>query len=168
MISEANIIHKVKNSFPDFIGHDTAEIDVPIDSSCVVTKDLLIENIHFCTSYVESESLACKALQANLSDLAASGARPEFIVLGLSIPKTKEAYVYEFIDHFLAFCKFEKVAVIGGDTTASSSSLFISITAIGYTKKGQRKTRYGAQKGDLICITGPVGKITLGVSGVGK
>ncbi len=162
MISEADIIHRIKNSFPKYIGHDTAEIDVPTDSCCVVTKDLLIDNIHFCTNYVEPKSLAYKALHANLSDLAASGTQPKFIILGLSIPKSKETYVYEFIDHFLRLCKSEKVDIIGGDTTASQSSLFISITAIGYTQKGHRKIRCGAKKNDLICITGPIGKSHLG------
>ena len=162
MISEANIIHRIKSKFPKHIGHDTAEINVPINSCCVITKDLLIDNIHFSTDYVQPKSLAYKSLHANLSDLAASGAQPKFIMLGLSIPKSKEAYVYEFIDHFLTLCKSEKVDIIGGDTTASPSGLFVSITAIGYTKKGHRKTRYGAKKNDLICVTGPIGKSHLG------
>ena len=162
MISEEGIIYQIKKSFPDYIGHDTAEIDVPADLCCVVTKDILIDNIHFRTSYVAPKSLAYKALHANLSDLAASGAQPKFIVLGLSIPKSQEAYVYEFVNHFLTLCKSEQVDIIGGDTTVSQSSLFVSITAIGYTKKGHRKTRYGAKKNDLICVTGPIGKSHLG------
>ena len=162
MISETEVIHKIKNRFPKHIGHDTAEINVPSDSSCVVTKDLLIDDVHFRTSYVEPKSLAYKALHANLSDLAASGAQPKFIVLGLSVPKTYEAYVYEFIDHFLTLCKSNQVDIIGGDTTASQSGLFVSITAIGYTKKGYRKTRYGAKKDDLICVTEPIGRSYLG------
>lgn len=162
MLSETDIIRRIQKNFPDHIGHDTAEIDVPTDLCCVMTKDLLIDNIHFCTSYVESKSLAHKALHANLSDLAASGAQPKFIMLGLSIPKSQEVYIYEFLDHFLTLCKSEQIDIIGGDTTASQSSLFISITAIGYTKKGHRKTRYGAKKNDLICTTGPVGKSHLG------
>ena len=162
MISETDIIHQIKNSFPKYIGHDTAEIDVPTGSCCAVTKDLLIDNIHFRTSYVEPKSLAYKALHANLSDLAASGTQPKFIILGLSIPKSQKTYVYEFIDHFLRLCKSEKVEIIGGDTTASQSGLFVSITAIGYIKKDHRKTRSGAKKNDLICITGPIGKSHLG------
>ena len=163
MVSEADIIHQIKSRFPEHIGHDTAEIDVPADSCCVVTKDLLIENIHFRTGYIEPKSLAYKALHANLSDLAASGAQPKFIILGLSIPKSQEAYIYEFINHFLTLCKSNQVDIIGGDTTASQSGLFVSITAIGYTKKGHRKTRYGAKKNDLICVTGPIGRSHMGL-----
>lgn len=162
MISEAKIIHRIKTSFPKHIGHDTAAIDVPANASCVMTKDLLIENIHFRTSYVRPKSLAHKALHANLSDLAASGVRPQFLMLGLSIPPSQEAYVYEFIDHFLTLCQQEQVEIIGGDTTASSIHFFISITAIGYTQKNQRKTRSGAKKDDLICVTGPLGEAYLG------
>ena len=163
MISEADIIHQIKNSFPQHIGHDTAEINVPAGLCCVMTKDLLIEHIHFRTSYVEPKSLAYKALHANLSDLVASGVRPQFLMLGLSIPLSKEAYVNAFIDHLIALCKSQQVEIIGGDTTASLKHLFVSITAIGYTKKNQRKTRSGAKKNDLICVTGPLGESHLGL-----
>lgn len=168
MLSEDNIIRHIKDHFPEHIGHDTAAIDIPIDSSCVVTKDLLLENIHFHRDYVEPKSLAYKALCANLSDLAASGAQPKYLLLGLSIPKHDEtydgSYLDAFINHFINLCKTEQLSIIGGDTTASQSGLVISITAIGYAKKNQRKTRHGAQRNDLICITGPTGETHLGLT----
>ncbi|NRA74261.1 MAG: thiamine-phosphate kinase [Rickettsiales bacterium] len=162
MISEENIINNIKNSFPDYIGDDTAKISPPKNSSIAITKDLLLENIHFRTSYVDPKSLAYKALYANLSDLVANGAEPKFITLGISIPKSQETYVSQFIDHFTKLCKSEQIIIIGGDTTASQSSLFISITAIGYNKNNNRKTRSGAKENDLVCTVGALGESHLG------
>lgn len=47
MISEARFIHWIKASFPKHIGHNTAEIGMTAGLWSMMTKDLLIENIHF-------------------------------------------------------------------------------------------------------------------------
>lgn len=163
MISEISIINRIKSHFPNYIGDDAAHIDLSSDFQYIVTKDLLVENTHFRTKYVSAKSLACKALHSNLSDLAATGAKPEFILLGLSFPKFQKKYVSEFITYFSQYCKSEKVYVIGGDTTASKEHIFVSITAIGKSKINYIKTRDKAQENNAVCLIGSIGKSHLGL-----
>ncbi len=162
-LTEETIIHYIAQHFPDYIGSDTAALRLPEGKNFVVSKDLLIENIHFRCSYVSPESLACKALQANLSDIAANGAKPRYIMLGLSIPKQHSRYAFDFIKKLVAHCKAEAIEIVGGDTTASDSAFFISITVFGESESCCRKTRFHARSGDSICVVGSLGYAHLGL-----
>lgn len=162
MLSEATLIAKLQAEFPTHIGDDAAVIPYTQDQSYIITKDLLIENIHFRTTYVAPHHLAHKALQVNLSDIAAMGATPHFILLGLSIPLAQSEYAQQFIEHFSACCHDARVIVIGGDTTCSPTTLFISITAIGIAANNNIKYRHTAKPTDLICVAGHLGYAHLG------
>ena len=157
MLNEQRIIESLKQSFsiPGGIGDDAA-----IFGNYVITKDLLVEDVHFRRSYVDAISLGYKALQVNLSDLAAMGAKPAYVLLGISIPKDCEQYIEEFLASFANACHQENVQLIGGDTTASPDKLYISVTAIGITSKP--KLRSGAKIGDIICVVGNLGHAHLG------
>ena len=74
--------------FSDGIGDDAAILA----NNYVISKDLLVEDIHFRREYVDSNSLACKALQINLSDVAAMGAKALYVMLGIAIPKNYDEY----------------------------------------------------------------------------
>ena len=99
-LSESDLIARIQHCFPDYIGDDAAVIDNTTGNPWVITKDLLIEGVHFNRAYVPPDSLACKALQSNLSDLAAMGAVPKFILLGLSAPTTQSDYIKAFVAAF--------------------------------------------------------------------
>jgi thiamine-monophosphate kinase len=162
MLTEDNIIARLKAGFPDYIGDDAAIIEQSNGQSYVVTKDVLVEDVHFRTSYFDPTSLAHKALQVNLSDMAAMGAKPSFVLLGISIPQSRLQYAEEFIEAFTGLCKKEAVALIGGDTTRSPDKLFISVTAIGIAPSQAIKRRATAKAGDFICVAGEMGSAHLG------
>jgi thiamine-monophosphate kinase len=162
MLSESSIIAELKHAFPSHIGDDAAVL--PASShNMVVTKDILVEHKHFNTNYVDATSLAHKALHVNLSDLAAMGATPRYIVLGIAIPTRLSDYAKTFLTHFTASCKAANVVLIGGDTTASAHDLFISVTALGEAQTSQLKHRHTAKPNQTICITGPLGLAHLGL-----
>ena len=161
-LSESDLIVSVKNRFPDYIGDDAAVIDNTIGDPWVITKDLLTEGVHFDRTYVPPDSLACKALQSNLSDLAAMGAVPQFVLLGLSAPVAQSDYVNAFVTAFSQMCQAEGVYLIGGDTTASQTDLFVSVTAIGSALPEHIRYRHTAQIGDILCLVGDCGKAHLG------
>ena len=163
MLNESEIIAKLQSEFPHYIGDDGAVLPLSEQKKTVITKDVLVEDVHFRTRYTDPASLAHKALHVNLSDLAAMGAKPQFVLLGISIPPSREAYVTAFLESFGQVCKAASVILIGGDTTASPDKLFISVTAIGVAYSAHLKYRHTAQPGDLICVAGELGHAHLGL-----
>lgn len=158
-MNEDKIINSLKEYFPfqNGIGDDAAIFD-----NYVISKDLLIEDIHFCRKYTTLSNLAYKVVQVNLSDIAAMGACPLYIMLGIAIPKHyKEQDFQEFLDYFAQVCLNEKIILIGGDTVASTDKLAISITIIG--KADKPIYRSGAQVGDIVCVAGDIGYAHLGL-----
>lgn len=164
MLNEARIIETLKTEYPDFIGDDAAVLPaLPNSMSYVITKDLLIENIHFRTAYTRPEDLAYKVLQVNLSDIAAMGGKPQYILCGAGIPKTYEPHLDSFLTHFIAACKTSGVVLIGGDTTGSPDMLYLSITAIGIIPSERKIGRAHANVGDCVCVAGNLGYAHLGL-----
>jgi thiamine-monophosphate kinase len=168
MLSESNIIKTLHAHFPEQIGDDAASMPINPTESYLITKDLLIEETHFRLRYQDIESLAHKALHVNLSDLAAMGATPQFVLLGLSIPPHFQAQTEAFLEAFAKACKAESVMLIGGDTTRSSQQLMLSITAIGTALNTHIKYRTHTQPGDLLCIAGQIGHAHLGLTALEK
>ena len=166
MINEDQLIASLQQSSEGFIGDDAAVMPSRSDTHFVVTKDLLIENIHFRIDYFKPGDLAHKALHVNLSDLAAMGARPLYVLCGISIPSNLHDYGRVFLDQLTAACQKAGVILIGGDTTASKDQLFISMTAIGIAAAANLKYRTGAGSGDLICVVGDLGVASLGFKGL--
>lgn len=168
MLNEKDIVNKLKSNFPNYIGDDAAVIPQNTHSSYVLTKDLLIEDVHFRTSYFSPDNLAHKTLHVNLSDVAAMGAKPLFIMLGISIPDRLEKYAKEFLDGFTQACIDSSVILIGGDTTKSTDNLMISITAIGSAKNTCLKYRTTAEIDDFICMVGNLGYAHIGLMSLEK
>src|SRR3990167_9427726 len=163
MLSEANIITYLKNEFPTQIGDDAAVFLLSTTQSYVVTKDLLIEDIHFNLGYFDAASLAHKVLHVNLSDIAAMGATPQFVLLGLAIPPTYTELHQPFLEAFAKYCKDAGVLLIGGDTTRSPDQLFLSVTVIGTAENTQIKYRHSACPNDPIYLVGNAGFAHLGL-----
>ncbi len=102
-MNEDKVIHFLQQQFliPNGIGDDAAIFA----EDYVISKDLLVEDIHFRRDYVDSQSLGCKALQVNLSDIAAMGAKALYVMLGIAIPKNCNEYIDGFLSHFAKECK---------------------------------------------------------------
>lgn len=162
--SEASIIKLLQDKFHS-IGDDAAILPINKTRSYVITKDLLVEDLHFKLNYQDGSSLARKALQVNLSDLAAMGATPHSVLLGISIPNQKQYYDYlnSFLQCFVWACLKQNIKLIGGDTTGSSDKFFISVTAIGTALNKNIKYRHTAEEGDLIYVAGSLGEAHIGL-----
>lgn len=145
------------------IGDDAAVIDLG-NENLLVTTDMLLEGPHFDLAYVPLQHLGYKAVAVNVSDIAAMNGKPQQIVVGLALSNrfSVEAIdaLYEGIQ---AACKNYKVDLVGGDTTASSSGLIISITALGRAAKEKTVLRSGAKKNDILCVTGDLGAAFMGL-----
>jgi thiamine-monophosphate kinase len=160
---EQDMINQISRSFSKYIGDDAANIPIDQHTSLAITKDLLIENVHFNTTYCFPADLAHKSLHVNLSDLAAVGATPKYILLGISLPTSYQHHIKSFLSAFSQCCHDQELQIIGGDTTQSTQNLAISITAIGTIKTQLFKKRSTAQPENCIATTGPIGHAHLGL-----
>src|SRR6185312_11808012 len=117
----------------------------------VATVDVLSEGVHFRLDWTPFSDLGYKAAAVNLSDLAALGAEPEGLLVGLGAPG--EAEVAQVIELYEGLNE-AGVPVVGGDTTRTAS-WFVSVTAFGTSERVPG--RAGAVPGDLLVVTGPLG-----------
>ncbi len=129
----------------------------------VVTTDALVEGVHFDRSFTPMERLGFKAMSVNVSDVAAMNARPLWATVALGLPSNLPVEEVEALYRgFKRACGHYGVHIIGGDTTAAHA-LTLSITVIGEAAEGEVAYRYGAQKDDIICVTGDVGAAFAGL-----
>ena len=117
----------------------------------VATMDVLAEGVHFRLDWTSFGDLGYKAAAVNLSDLAAMGAEPEGLLVGLGAPR--EAEVAQVIELYEGLNE-AGVPVVGGDTTRTAS-WFVSVTAFGTSERVPG--RAGAVPGDLLVVTGSLG-----------
>jgi len=117
----------------------------------VVTQDALIEDVHFRLAWTSYRELGFRAAAVNLSDLAASGAEPEALLVTLGAPAETELddvlELYEGLNE-------PGVPVVGGDTTGAQL-LTLSVTALGRSERVPGRS--GARPGDALVVTGPLG-----------
>jgi thiamine-monophosphate kinase len=136
------------------IAGDTAVLD----GGVVVTQDMLVEAVHFRLEWTSWRDLGFKAAAVNLSDLAAAGAEPEALFVGLAIrPDTEVGSVVELYEGLAE----TGVPVRGGDTTAADL-IQLTVTAVG--RSDRVPGRAGALPGDLLVVTGPLGASAAGLS----
>lgn len=162
-MKELEFLQIIKNTLSQnaHIGDDCAWLK---DLGIVITQDSLVEDIHFSLKFATPYQLAYKAIIVNLSDILASGAKPKYLTISLSIPNHLDN---SFIKEFYKACNdlseefgFE---IVGGDITGSPK-LFISICAIGTTNGRNISSRKNAKVGDLVVTTGVHGSSTAGLS----
>lgn len=146
------------------VGDDAAVID-HFGKQTVITNDLLVEGVHFDLMYTPLKHLGYKTVVVNVSDLYAMNATPTQILLGLAFSNRFSLEALEdFYEGIYAACAYYGVDLIGGDTTTSQKGFVISCTAIGEVSPDTYVRRNGAQKGDLICVTGELGGAFLGLT----
>jgi thiamine-monophosphate kinase len=129
------------------IENDAAQLEAGL----VVTQDMLVEEVHFRVAWTSYRELGYRAAAVNLSDLAASGAEPEGLIVGLGAPP--ETQLEEVLELYEGLNE-PGVPVLGGDTSASDC-LHLAVTAVGRSNRGPG--RGGARPGDLLVVTGSLG-----------
>jgi thiamine-monophosphate kinase len=146
------------------IGDDAAIITSRAGQWTVLTTDLLTEGVHFDLRTATMADIGFRAAAANLSDIAAMGATPQYVLVTLAIPNTGTSrHVHHLYRGMMAACRPHRVELIGGDTSASSSGWFLSLTLIGMVPPRKALFRSGARIGDLLYITGTIGDALAGL-----
>lgn len=145
------------------IGDDAAVID-HFGRQTVISTDMLVEGVHFDMMYTPLKHLGYKSVVVNVSDICAMNGTPTHITVSIGVSNrfSVEA-LEEFYEGVYAACKKYNVDLIGGDTTSSQKGFVISVTAIGEVAPDKYVKRSGAQKGDLICVSGDLGGAYVGL-----
>jgi thiamine-monophosphate kinase len=143
------------------IGDDAALLQPPRNQLLVVTTDTLIEGVHFLPD-ASPHTLGHKSLAVSLSDLAAMGAEPAWIMLSLSLPHIDESWLSAFSEGFFSLSKKYNLQLVGGNTTRGQLSISTHLT--GFAPPGKALQRDGAKPGDLIYVTGFLGDAALALA----
>ncbi|MBO9666241.1 MAG: thiamine-phosphate kinase [Bdellovibrio sp.] len=128
----------------------------------VIAQDMMVEDVHFRLDYASAFDLGHKSLAVNLSDLAAMGANGHLAQVSLALPKElTESWLDEFYRGMTTLADRYGVEVVGGDLCASPRGLVIDVSVHGSCETPL--TRKGAQAGDLLLTSGPLGLSTAGL-----
>jgi thiamine-monophosphate kinase len=151
---------------PDAIvgnGDDAAVLPAP-DGRVVASTDLLVEGRHFRRDWSSGVDVGVKAAAQNLADIAAMGAVPTALLVGLAVPGDLAVdWVLDVAAGLAAECERAGAYVVGGDIT-SADEVMLAITALGGLNGAAPVTRGGARAGDVIALSGPVGASAAGLA----
>jgi thiamine-monophosphate kinase len=145
------------------IGDDAALLVPPHGTQLVQTIDTLIEGRHF-PAQTSPEDIAWKSLAVNVSDLAAMAATPWCFLLSLTLPDDDPGFLKRFSQGLFEAAQAFGIRLVGGDTCRGALS--ITIQASGYVESETAVTRGGAQVGDHIFVSGPLGLGALGLASI--
>jgi thiamine-monophosphate kinase len=142
-------------------GDDAAVLAASGEKEIVVSTDAYRLGVHFSADYFSPDHIGHRAMAGALSDLAAMGAEGVAAFVNLHVtPQTDIEYlrkIYQGMDRIADSCG---VVIAGGDTVRGE--LALGITVIGLVPAGQAVLRSGAGEGDVICVTGELGKSEAG------
>ena len=163
------IDHLTKNFSPKHsstikaIGDDAAVLDFK-DKQTLVSTDMLVEGVHFDLAYMPLKHLGYKSVMVNASDIYAMNAKATHITVSIA-PSNR--FPVEALEELYAGIQLAadlyNIDVIGGDTTSSTSGLFISISVFGEAEKEDVVYRSGAKPNDLLVVTGDLGAAYMGL-----
>lgn len=154
-LTEDSILRKLRRAAP-LIGDDCAVVRPRPGEDWLFTTDFCIEGVHFPLDWT-GEQVGHQALGRSLSDIAAMGGTPRFCLVSLALaPWTGPKWIDAFYRGLLKLANETGTQLAGGDLS-HSAKLTCDVMACGSVKHGKALRRSGAQVGDAIYISGPLG-----------
>ncbi len=145
------------------LGDDLAAVRWPADDLLLVGVDQVLDGVHFDSARHSPREIGRKVMNRNLSDCAAMACLPAYAVATVALPAGAGlGYLQElFLGLEEAGAPFD-CPIIGGDTASWPGELAVTVTILGRSAGLEPITRSGAQPGDGIFVTGPLGGSILG------
>ncbi len=144
---------------------DDASVTLQDNSKCLLTTtDILVEGVHFSSSYTTPYLIGKKAVSISLSDIAAMGGQPTFLLVTLSLPSSTP---FEYLQNLYRGVSERAgefgVLLTGGNTSSSPEKIVIGTVVLGEAPGDEVVYRRGATVGDTIYVTGQLGDSALGL-----
>lgn len=162
-MSELDIVEKIRR-----LGERGPHITLGIGDDCAIyrprpseellfTTDQSIEGVHFLSTQTPS-IIGHNALARSLSDIAAMGGAPRFCLVSLAVPAERgDKFITAFYRGLVALARRTGTVLAGGDL-AHSDKVYCDVMVCGSTGRGQALRRSGARPGDLLYVSGRLGK----------
>jgi thiamine-monophosphate kinase len=125
----------------------------------LLTTDMLMDGVDFLVNEVAPQRIGRKAMAVNLSDVAAMAGVPNYALVSVALPRGQntQSLAEGLFSGMKNLADQFGVTIIGGDTNTWHGPLVISITLLGEAGPNGYVTRAGAQAGDWLFVTGPLG-----------
>jgi len=143
------------------IGDDAALLRGRAGEELVFSTDTLVEDVHFRFEREGPRLVGRRALAVNLSDLAAMGAAPVGVLLGLCAPADMSVSTFDALIAGVAFeAKRFRCPLVGGNLSRAEKCS-LTLTVIGSVSQGHALRRTGLVEGDILFVTGVLGLAAL-------
>ncbi len=147
------------------IGDDAAVLQPTRGSWLVQTTDAMVDGVHFDLRWSTPADVGCRAVAVNLSDLAAMGARPSWLLLSLVLPDALPVAAFEALVTAVSdAARHAGAALVGGNLTRTSGPLVVDVTATGHVRPRRVLRRDAARPGDELWLTGSIGAAAAGLA----
>ena len=179
--SEAEIIAEIAGIFPHSrslknhkqiclgIGDDAALLQLKPEQQLVVTTDSAVEGEDFDFRCFPEDAVGYRAMQQNLSDLAAMGAVPLAMLLNIAAAQqTPRARLKKILSGMAQAAFAANCPVVGGDLSSTRGPMNLSLTLLGTVRQGQALRRSGATPGEDLWLSGDVGAASCGLDALLK
>jgi thiamine-monophosphate kinase len=163
-MNEFEIIRRISGTLPPA----PPEVLVPIGDDCAVLRlgdriwvaasDMLVAGHHF-KDWAAPEDVGYKAVAVNVSDVAAMGGTPRFVLASGGAPDP--GATLRCMRGILEACGHFGVYPLGGDTTRAGA-LTVDVAILGELD-APAVLRSGASPGDLLAVTGELGASAAGL-----
>ncbi len=145
------------------VGDDGAVVRPGVDRDLVLETDAAIEGVHFRFGWASPEQIGRRIAVQGLSDLAAMGAWPRWLLLSLGLPAEVTLECVEgMVAGVAAYAARFGARVVGGNVAQSPSGVHAHVCVVGEVERGCAVTRGGARVGDGVYVSGWPGRARAG------